>query len=116
FEVVVPDVQALVDAERASLAAPRGADAYFTAYHRYEDMRTRLDGLIADHPDLASPVLVGHSLQGREIFGVRLSAAPGESDRPAVVFSAMQHAREWLAGTTAMYLAHEFVENYGVDP
>ncbi len=115
FDVVVPNVQSLVDAERASLLAPRGGADYFESYHRYEDMSQFVNDLQLAHPGRATRVSVGQSLEGREIFGVKISGDNGPSQKPAVVFSAMQHAREWIAGTTALYLANELLEGYGVD-
>ncbi len=115
FDVVVQNVQALVDAERASILAPRGLGGYFESYQRYEDMSQFVNDLQLAHPDRAARVSVGQSLEGREIFGVKITGANGSGQKPAVVFSAMQHAREWAAGTTALYLANELLEGYGVD-
>jgi hypothetical protein len=116
FEIIVPNVQALVDAERASLLAPRGDAGYFESYHRYEDMSQFVNDLQLAHPGRATRVSVGQSLENREIFGVKITGANGPSEKPAVVFSAMQHAREWVAGSTALYLANELLEGYGSDP
>lgn len=115
FEVTVENVQALIDAERASLLAPRGLLGYFESYQRYEDMKQFADDLALNHPDLVDRLTVGQSLEGREIFAVRVGASSDQGTKPAIVFSAMQHAREWVAGTTALYLANELVEGYGVD-
>lgn len=116
FEIVVDNVQALVDAERASLLIPRGVGDYFDDYRRYEDMKQFIDDLVADNPALASRLTVGSSLEGREIFAIRIGPGGGAAGKPAVVFNAMQHAREWISGTTATYLANELLEGYGVDP
>jgi murein tripeptide amidase MpaA len=115
FEVVVPNVQSLVDAERASVLNPRGLGGYFDSYQRYEDMSQFVNDLQIAHPGRAARVSVGQSLESREIFGVKITGSNGPSEKPAVVFSAMQHAREWVAGTTALYLANELVEGYGSD-
>lgn len=116
FEVTVDNVQALIDAERASILAPRGLLGYFESYQRYEDMKQFADDLALNNPDLVSRVTVGQSLEGREIFAVRVGATSQQGEKPAIVFSAMQHAREWVAGATALYLANELAEGYGVDP
>ena len=36
-----------------------------------------------------------------------------DDSRPAVLYNAMQHAREWLAGETCRRSLEFFVSNYG---
>jgi hypothetical protein len=39
-----------------------------------------------------------------------------DGSRPAVLYSAAQHAREWISVEVNRRLLHYFVDNYGVDP
>ena len=39
-----------------------------------------------------------------------------DNSRPAVLYNAMQHAREWLAGETCRRSLDYFVDGYGTDP
>jgi hypothetical protein len=124
--VLVPDVQALIDAESARLArvgayvgdgkgGARGED-FFADFRRYEDMVVKLGELALARPDVCATVTLGPSVQGRDIPGIVIHGtgrAPGE--RPAIVINATQHAREWIAGSSAMYVADRLVTLQGSD-
>jgi hypothetical protein len=70
--------------------------------------------------DAASPhaklVEIGRSGQGKPIVALRVTkdadAAP-TTDRPKVLYSAAQHAREWITPEMLRRLAHLYVDNYG---
>ena len=53
-----------------------------------------------DNPQLTKLEVIGHTGQGREIIAIKMTqGARDEVDgsRPAVLYSATQHAREWIA-------------------
>ena len=54
----------------------------------------------AKYPQIAKLVTLGTTYQGRDILALKLTqGARGQADgrRPAVIYSATQHAREWIA-------------------
>ena len=108
FEVMIDDVQALIDAETARLT-DRGAGVagqdFYEDFRTYEQINGRLDMLEATRPDLAETFVVGQSLQGRDIRGIRITGTGGDVDKPGVLFDGCQHAREWVAVMTPMYIA-----------
>jgi len=121
YEVVIPDVQALIDAERAQIEAAadapgglRGPD-WFETYHTYGEISQYVNSLVALRPDLATRFAAGESLQGLEIFGVRMTSPKG-TNKPAIFLNCLQHAREWITGAAGMYIADKLVRGYGVDP
>lgn len=66
-------------------------------YYTLAEVETRLDQLAAAYPQIISPKFaVGTSLEGRTIWGFRMSDQPGttEATRPAVYFNSLIHARE----------------------
>ncbi len=121
--ILQEDVQSLIDAERSRLAAARDEAgalrgqpeglAWFADYKTYDDVNAYLDALVALRPDLVSRVVIGQSLQGRDIVGVRISG-PGEG-KPTVVLNGCQHAREWVAVMTPMFILDRFVREYDAD-
>jgi len=118
YEVVVPDVQALIDAEAAGIAAAaqlRGLD-YFSTYRSYAEISAYVDTLVALRPDLATRFVAGQSLEGRDIFGIRITSPVGGSEKPALFLHGLIHAREWITGSAVMYIADRLVRDYGVDP
>ncbi len=121
FRVLIEDVQAGIDAERARLDAAggkgeiRGVD-WFADYKTYAQISSYVDELVATRPDLASRVTLGQSLESRAIFGLKLTSPVGGPNKPGVYFEAMQHAREWITGPSVMYAADKLVREYDTDP
>lgn len=128
YEVVIEDVQALIDAERAQIAAVNEADGggggggggglrgpgWFSTYHSYQEISQYIDTLIALRPDLATRFVAGQSLEGRDIFGIRITSPTG-ANKPGVYLHGLQHAREWITGAATMFIADRLVRNYGTD-
>ncbi len=118
--VMVDDVQGVVDAEWKRLSsAPDGGiadDAWFQDFKDLAAFNAKLDALAAARPDIASVFVAGLSLQGRPIKGIRISALAPGAPAAAILFDATQHAREWAAAMTGMYLAHQLVESASTDP
>lgn len=133
FHVLIEDVQALIDAEqRGTPPVPGGVQGgpplrggagfgvrvpgFFAAYQDLPTVSAYVDTLVALRPDMASRLLVGQSLELRQIFAIRISApgAPAGS-KPAIVITACQHAREWITVMSAAYLADQLVRNYDSD-
>lgn len=118
--VLQDDVQGMVDRQRATLAVA-GADPFadfFLSYHPYEGdggILWYMNELVTRYPTLASMVNVGTTLEGRTIWGVRITSN-AVAVKPAAVYFGCEHAREWVACTVPAYLANHLVENYGVDP
>jgi len=54
-------------------------------------------------------IKLGHSAEGREMLGVKLSRNIGKKPRLGFVIHGAQHAREWVATATTLYLAHALV-------
>ena len=74
------------------------------------------DRMLAEHPNLVRKRVVGHTAEGRDIIALQVTKNPTGADvpgKPAVLYNAMQHAREWLAGETCKRTLSYFVDNYG---
>lgn len=118
FTLLIPDVQKLIDAERPPIPffSPRGPGSFFGSHQDYASVGTYVNTLVALHPDMATRLTVGLSLQSREIFAMRISSpnsTPGS--KPAVVIYGCQHAREWITVMSSMYIADQLVRNYPSD-
>jgi murein tripeptide amidase MpaA len=115
---------------RAKGAAPAvdptdGADdSAYTVWTKYdavadddkEQYTETYDRLLADFPDIVASRDTGTTYGGRDIVALQVTKdATGADipDRPAVLYNAMQHAREWLAGETCRRTLEYFVDNYG---
>lgn len=107
--VAVPDLQA----QGAGLLG-----ALMGGYHTYVEVKAFLDSVAAARPDLVSPVFsLGLSLEGREIWGIKISNNPNGNDgRPEVFYNALTHAREPGGMEVLLYTIKYLLQNYGTDP
>ena len=71
-------------------------DAWYEAFRPLDDLQTRIETIATEY-DVASAFDVGTSIEGREIRGLRITAAPLGTAPPAVLILGTQHAREWLS-------------------
>ena len=112
FRVRVPDLAAFDrrtlrrDATRSPRASalPSGR----TTYRRLPDYEAELKQLVADHPGLVRPVVIGTSVEGRSIQGVEIARDVARTDdgRPTHVEMGLHHVREWSSGEVVMEFAH----------
>jgi zinc carboxypeptidase/carboxypeptidase activation peptide len=114
--VVIEDVQALVDAERARLAGGNPEAPWYEDYKTLAEINTRVDTIVAAHPNIASVSVIGQSLEGRDIRAIRITGSGVNPGRLGLLFDGCQHAREWVSPMTVTYLAETLMNSYGVDP
>ncbi len=114
--------------------APRGvddptagaSDAGYTVWTKYDavpgdgkQQYTEYYGKLAEsHQRIVAQRVTGTTYGGRDITAIQVTKGATGSDipdRPAVLYNAMQHAREWLAGETCRRTLDYFVKNYGKD-
>ncbi|KAF5354182.1 hypothetical protein D9756_006896 [Leucocoprinus leucothites] len=94
-----------------------------STFHQNYHPLYEIDGFIQElarlHPDLVRLHNIGHSAEGREMIAMTFSAPstnstlrglPGPGKLGFVIVGA-QHAREWVATATSMYIAHALVAN-----
>ncbi|HBE89510.1 MAG TPA: carboxypeptidase [Elusimicrobia bacterium] len=83
-------------------------------YHNFQETIDLLRQLAAAHPDETSLFSIGKTVEGRDIWALRINPAEkGEtpSDRPGAVFMANHHAREHLTNEVALLFAVWLLEN-----
>ncbi|HEV8361362.1 MAG TPA: M14 family metallopeptidase [Candidatus Thermoplasmatota archaeon] len=100
-------------AEAPLVDEPARAPALVQGFHRVADLPA-LQAALAAHPaSVAGPFVLGHSVGGAEILGLRL-IAPGApaADRVRVLIDGGIHGNEVYGTEAALYLAAWLVENY----
>jgi hypothetical protein len=101
-------------------------DSIYKVWTRYdrvpgdgkEQYREQYDRLLRQYPSITKGLTVGRTHEGRPIIAIKVTRnADRKKDgtRPAVLFNAQQHAREWLAGETCRRTLDYFVTNYGAN-
>jgi hypothetical protein len=69
------------------------------------------------YPHLTKMVSIGKSLEGRDIWAMKISDNPelNESGEPAVLFNSMHHAREVMTPEVSLDIIEQLLENYGIE-
>lgn len=78
--------------------------AWFNAYHPYADHVTFLSDLAAAYPNNAKVVSAGKSLQNQDITGINIFGSSGSGNKPAIIWHASVHAREWISSMVGCFL------------
>jgi murein tripeptide amidase MpaA len=130
---VVKDRNGRTAAQRSARLAPpadpvtySGSDAEWDVWTRYdavpadgkEQYREQYDRLTTQYDSIVKQETIGTTYLGRPIIALKVTKdakTTPDNSRPAVLYNAMQHAREWLAGETCRRTLDYYVENYGTD-
>jgi carboxypeptidase T len=84
-------------------------------YHNYLETESRLHELAAQYPELAVLFSIGQSIEGRELYVMKISDQPGtdqSADEPNVYIVGCHHAREWISVEIPLYFIRHLLENY----
>ncbi|HEY2900232.1 MAG TPA: M14 family zinc carboxypeptidase [Polyangia bacterium] len=125
--VVQPvDVQAMIDRGYEQRRAGRPAHAsspgklnlfgaFFQQVQELDAIYQYLDQLAAASDGRATVTTIGKSIQNRDIKAIRVSTTPVGTDRPAVIITGTQHAREWASPMVVMGFVDAIVRQYPSD-
>ncbi|HKF31820.1 MAG TPA: M14 family zinc carboxypeptidase, partial [Jatrophihabitantaceae bacterium] len=109
---VTRDKQGRSQAQRAAAQAASGYQV-FRSWDEPGGIRDEMYAVARDNPQLVKLEVLGHTYQGRELLALKVTqGARGIPDgaRPAVLYSATQHAREWISTEVDRRLLHYFVD------
>ena len=99
-----------------------GSDAAWDVWTRYDavagdgkEQYVEQYDRLAEKPFVKKEI-IGETHLGREMFALKITKDADwrpTTPKPAVLYNAQQHAREWLAGETCRRTAEFLVDNYG---
>lgn len=85
-------------------------------YYTYAEMVTKIDQLVTNYPTLVQKINLGTSVEGRTIWGVKISDNVSVDEaEPEVLFTALQHAREAIGGTSMIFMMQYLCQNYATN-
>ncbi|MDG1049302.1 MAG: M14 family zinc carboxypeptidase, partial [Planctomycetota bacterium] len=89
-----------------------------SGYYTFAEVVSVLDQLTAAYPQFVSAKSsIGQSLQGRDLWMVKVSDNPGvDEPEPEMRIDALHHAREPMGMQTTLYFLCYLLEEYGSDP
>ena len=95
-------------------ARPYGR-AFFNNYHPYAAHLRFMRKAAAQNPGRAEVFTVGKTSQGQEITGIHFWGTGGKGSRPAIIFHATTHAREWITTMTVQYFSWYLLSHYTIN-
>jgi hypothetical protein len=103
------------DAARTAAGATSPLPDGRTDYRFLSDYQADMQKIIKDRPDIARPVTIGTTYQGRPIQGIEFSHDVNATDdgKPTFFLMGVHHAREWPAGEMAMEFAELIAKTAG---
>ncbi|KAF7292987.1 Zinc carboxypeptidase [Mycena indigotica] len=85
---------------------------FHNEYHSQSEVDLFLRKLVELHPQTVSLVELGHTAEGREMLGLKISKVANTTmAKLGFVVMGPQHAREWVATSTALHFAHSLLVN-----
>jgi len=115
YDLLIPDLDEHLEQGHRDLLDSRRDDTadFFTAYHNYGEIVAFLQNLTVTYPTIAKFIpSVGKSIEGRDIVGITIG---GTATKKKVFVSGGQHAREWIAPATTLYVITQLITRYGTD-
>ncbi|MFT5285084.1 MAG: hypothetical protein ACI8TQ_001245 [Planctomycetota bacterium] len=101
----------------AEALANNSQEAVPAGFTSYVQMRTEFYNYAAAFPSIAKLEVLGLSVNGREIFALRISGnVLVEEDEPELVFCGNIHGDEYASGEMPYRYAKHLCDNYGIDP
>jgi len=118
FDILINDVEEhLVEGQRDLEESRKSVDAvadFFIAYHTYSEINAFLLNISAVYPTAKFIPSIGTSIQGNNIFGIVITGT-ATGTKKKLFFSGGQHAREWVAPSTVLYIINQLVTLYPTD-
>lgn len=120
--VLRADLQAAVDEEarqiqQALSKANADPDAWFTSYHRFEEIKQWFAALAKANDQIVhlNPS-IGRTHDKRDIFALHFSGAAKQARtraaKPKIWVQCLIHAREWISGSVCQAIAAELAAGY----
>lgn len=86
-------------------------------FHNYSELTAELQTIANTYPNITNLYELGQSVQGRSIWGLKITDNPDiEENEAEIRFDGCHHGNEYMSVEMPLLLAWHIVENYSVDP
>jgi hypothetical protein len=83
------------------------------AYHDYDAVTAHLEGVAADHPSITELVSIGRSVEGRELWFLKITDNPGvEENEPEFKYISTMHGDEPVGTENCLNFIDLLTDNY----
>ena len=119
YEVIHEDLEAFYQSRLTNDIESRDFEyGSMGGYYTFNEIVENLDELAEDYPNLvAQKISIGQTLEGRDIWALKMSDNPNiDEDEAEVLYTGLHHAREPMSYMNLFYYMNWLVENYESDP
>jgi len=110
YKVIIADLQQYLD---TLYGGPRDPD-FFNSLRTYAEHVQFMEDLADTYPDLAAMISIGQSVEGREMWALRITGAGNV--KPGVIYHGAEHGNEQAGASLVAYVAYNLLTNYDTDP
>lgn len=82
-------------------------------YHDYYETTELLFDFNDNYPDLVNVFSIGKSIQGRNIWCIKITNENNNSQKYSCLYDGLVHGSEWEAGEACLYFAEYLLINFG---
>ncbi|MGA5086435.1 M14 family zinc carboxypeptidase [Streptomyces pseudogriseolus] len=103
---------------RAERRTADAAEGVFRPYSGKGGLKEEVLRTAQRNPSLTKVVSIGKTIQGKDILALKLTKQARrtkDGSRPAVLYMANQHAREWITPEMTRRLMHHYLDRYRTD-
>lgn len=108
--------QELIAADAGARARAIAADPDLGVYHTLAEVKAELDRVAQQHPSFTRLMVIGKSIEGRDIWALRIGSEPEDGKLPTFLFTGLHHAREWISVEVPMGIIANLTSRYATDP
>jgi carboxypeptidase T len=88
----------------------------YNTYPTYYETVQRMQQLQNLHPEIVRLVSLGKTAENRDIWAIKISDnVSAEEQEPAILFTGLTHASEWISLPVTLYIAEQLVRDYETD-
>lgn len=117
FCLVVPLGDARLHRTRSVSPPTEGTVEIYDKYYNYVDLTRRLQSLAQKYPHIANLSSVGQSVEGRELWVMRITKDPDTDSpgKPKFKYVGNMHGDETVSRQVLVYLVEHLLTKYGED-
>ena len=91
--------------------------SFLPEYLTFAEIQTALNDFATNYPTLTELSVIGQSLEGRDIYALKISDNAGvDENEPEILVNSLHHSREVITPIITLALADSLLSNYGTDP
>ncbi|XP_013170612.1 PREDICTED: zinc carboxypeptidase-like [Papilio xuthus] len=113
YKEIIADLQQVIDDQLKPASRSERSTSFLSfnwdRYHTLDEIYNWLDQLHVNYPNIVTTVVMGRSVENREIKGIKINYNPNRNNTLIGMIEGTLHAREWIVPATATWIIKEFL-------